>query len=311
MKLRALFVVATIATAVTVAKPHAKHRHVLGKRNANPDAVVYAPPTIETQIVYILDDYPITEEEVRQGLANGTLMWGEEGVLASSSPPTYAFAPPTGLPEHHDEPTHDSSATNSEAQPAQTPIKEAPQDTAPSSIAPAPSSPSDSSDSTAWSDLVDSDGNCASCDKEFPNGQLPCSKFPYGFGALPIDHEGLGGWSGIQDPQYRGDDGFDDITTVTKGLCNGENCCKPGAYCSYGCPNPYLKLSFPKKQGRTGQSVGGLYCNDKGFLELADGSIGKTLCGKGSQKMTVMVHNRLSKPVSFCRTDYPGKLKSV
>ena len=44
------------------------------------------------------------------------------------------------------------------------------------------------------------------------------------------------------------------------------------------------------------------------MLEMADGSIGETLCGKGSDKMTVKVQNRLKNSVSFCRTDYPGKL---
>jgi hypothetical protein len=126
---------------------------------------------------------------------------------------------------------------------------------------------------------------------------------------MPLNNEGLGGWSGIQDPGYRGGDGFDDIRTVVKGSCDDGSCCTKGTYCSYGCPNPYLKLSFPKKQGKTGQTVGGLYCNNQGMLEMADGSIGKTLCGKGSTKMTVKVQNKLKKSVSICRTDYPGKYK--
>jgi hypothetical protein len=110
---------------------------------------------------------------------------------------------------------------------------------------------------------------------------MPCSQFPYGYGAMPVLHEGLGGWSGIQDPVYRAVDGFDDITTVVSGSCKDGSCCKKGTFCSYGCPNPYLKLSFPKTQGKTGQSVGGLYCNENNMLEMADGSIGKTLCGTG------------------------------
>jgi hypothetical protein len=116
----------------------------------------------------------------------------------------------------------------------------------------------------------------------------------------------LGGWSGIQDPQYRGGDGFDVITTVVKGLCSDGTCCTAGSFCSYGCPNPYLKASFPSMQGRTGQTVGGLYCNDGGFLEMADGAIAKSLCVPGSKSMGVKVQNKLKKTVSFCRTDYPG-----
>jgi hypothetical protein len=31
------------------------------------------------------------------------------------------------------------------------------------------------------------------------------------------------------------------------------------------------------------------------------------MCGAGSKSMAVKVQNKLSKPVSICRTDYPGK----
>ena len=154
--------------------------------------------------------------------------------------------------------------------------------------------------------MVDKDGHCAECDRKFPDGTILCTEFPYGYGALPTAQEGLGGWSGIQDPQYAGADGFDDIATVPKGSCSDGTCCTTGSFCSYGCPNPYLKASFPSIQGRTGQSVGGLYCNKDGFLEMADGKIADTLCVQGSQHMGVKVQNKLSKSVSFCRTDYPG-----
>jgi hypothetical protein len=155
---------------------------------------------------------------------------------------------------------------------------------------------------------LDKNGNCPDCEKEFRNDYYSCDQFPTGYGAIALHNEGLGGWTGIQDPVYRGVDGFDDIMTVPKDSCQDGSCCTKGRYCSYGCPNPYLKMSFPMKQGKTRQSVGGLYCNDNGKLEMADGSIGKTLCGKGSKHMKVLVQNKLRKPVSICRTDYPGML---
>ncbi|KAF1831157.1 cell wall synthesis protein [Decorospora gaudefroyi] len=314
--------------AVTAAKPHHIHRrahaHGLDKRAA-PDAIVYAPAATETKIIYWLDDHAISEEEVRQGIANGTLMWGDDGVLSTSTDRPVALPTPLPISKEEAQPAKSVSELKvkepAPAKPKPTeepkPEQPEPQRFAPPTATPArndaptPSwtaSPVEQHDvsSTPWAGLIDKEGHCAECHKVFPNGTIPCTEFPYGYGALPISHEGLGGWSGIQDPQYAGADGFDDITTVVKGSCSDGTCCTTGSFCSYGCPNPYLKASFPSIQGRTGQTVGGLYCNQDGFLEMADGSIADTLCVEGSKRMTVKVHNKLSKSVSFCRTDYPG-----
>ncbi|KAH7385991.1 hypothetical protein BKA66DRAFT_66811 [Pyrenochaeta sp. MPI-SDFR-AT-0127] len=303
MKLQYITTLAAVAT-VTVAKPHPyahRHAHGVARRDARPDNVVYTPAAVETHVVYLLDGHSVSEEEVRQGIANGTLMWGEDGSLSTSANSPVALATPSPEPKQDPQPAKDD---NKEEKPKPTDKPSTNSASNPPSDY-SPAQPLDNS-SNGWADLVDKNGHCASCDKEFPNGKIPCSEFPYGYGALPLAHEGLGGWSGIQAPLYRGIDGFDDITTVPKGSCDDGSCCTSGSFCSYGCPNPYLKLSFPQKQGRTGQSVGGLFCNDKGFLEMADGSIGKTLCGNGSKDMTVKVQNNLSKSVSICRTDYPG-----
>lgn len=309
------------AAAVVSAKPHQRiyrHAQAHAARMARPDHALYAPAPVATVIVYELDGRLISEEEARQGVANGTLRWGDDGILSSSSrgPVALPTTPPASSTEVKEpvqkqpittqvqqvetqESTPAAKETTTAAAPTSSSVPTATQQSAPAAQPDA--SPDDPND------LVDSNGNCASCDKPFPNGVIPCSQFPYGYGAMPLNNEGLGGWSGIQDPGYRGGDGFDNIRTVVKGSCSDGSCCTEGTYCSYGCPNPYLKLSFPKKQGKTGQTVGGLYCNDQGMLEMADGSIGKTLCGKGSTKMTVKVQNKLKKPVSICRTDYPGK----
>ena len=313
------------AAGVTVAKPHQRiHRHAQAhvRRMARPDNAMYAPAPVETIIVYELDDRLISEEEARRGIANGTLRWSDDGVLSSSvqgpvvlpttlsTPSTEVQVPiqtqPTTTQIQQVETQQPTSFTMNTSTAAASASISAP---APLQ-APAPAAAPDVSPDDP-NDLVDEDGNCTSCDKPFPNGVIPCSQFPYGYGAMPLNNEGLGGWSGIQDPGYRGGDGFDNIRTVVRGSCSDGSCCTEGTYCSYGCPNPYLKLSFPKKQGKTGQTVGGLYCNDQGMLEMADGSIGKTLCGKGSTKMTVKVQNKLKKPVSICRTDYPGKCHTV
>jgi hypothetical protein len=117
---------------------------------------------------------------------------------------------------------------------------------------------------------------------------------------------GLGSWIGIQCPGYSGSDGYNDISTVPKGSCQDGSCCKSGSFCSYNCPPGYLKASWPELQGLDGQSLGGLYCNN-GELEMASGSIAKTLCVKGTDQVKVVVQNNLSGCASVCRTDYPGK----
>ena len=319
MKLQYIFTVTALA-AVTSAKPHHLHRrahsHGPVKRG-----IVYAPAATETQIVYWLDDHAISEEEVREGIANGTLMWGHGHVLSTASSTPVALPTPPPAPEHE---THSAGSTPVPDDTDDEPIKDPTDEPEPSPKNPvAGTPPSDptlpgaspaqepEASSRPWADMVDKDGHCAECDKVFPDGKVPCTEFPHGYGALPIAHEGLGGWSGIQDPQYVGSDGFDDITTVAKGSCSDGTCCASGSFCSYGCPNPYLKASFPSIQGKTGQSLGGLYCNKDGYLEMADGKIANTLCVQGSTHMGVKVQNKLSKSVSFCRTDYPGILSSL
>jgi hypothetical protein len=329
--IRIAILAAVIATAAAKPQQHLhRHARAYDVRMARPDSVVYAPVPIETVIVYELEGHLISEAEALQGIANGTLRWGDDGILSTftNAPITLPTPPPAevGKPHKHSTTTMVQSVETDE--PVETdqpvsPTEESPTDPSPTESSttedptieqptntpgvPAYSTPPQDVSPEDLNDLVDANGNCATCDKPFPNGVIPCSQFPYGYGAMPINNEGLGGWSGIQDPVYRGSGGFDNIVTAPTGSCSDGSCCTEGTYCSYGCPNPYLKLSFPKKQGKTGQTVGGLYCNDQGMLEMADGSIGETLCGQGSTKMTVKVQNRLKKSVSFCRTDYPGK----
>jgi hypothetical protein len=308
-------ITATALAAITVAKPHHMHRRVHPHGQIK-RGTVYAPAAVETQIVYWLDDHAISEEEVHEGIANGTLMWGNDGVLSTSTSGPVALPTPPPASKHQvqitkptpvpapEKPKPVATELQKPAPPLETPSSEP----APSPSHDAPPEEQSSASSRPWADMVDKDGHCTECDKEFPDGKIPCTEFPYGYGALPVANEGLGGWSGIQDPQYAGADGFDDITTVVKGSCTDGTCCTTGSFCSYGCPNPYLKASFPLIQGRTGQSVGGLYCNEDGFLEMADGKIANTLCVQGSKRMGVKVQNKLAKSVSFCRTDYPGML---
>lgn len=297
---------AAAAAAMAVAHPHGHaHRHVALAGRAETAVIVAAP--VATVIVYELNGKLISDDEVRNGIANGTLFFAEDGSIISSS---IAVAPTPA-------PTVESqSVDNNHVAGEPAPQKETAQPASPATSEPAKSSPpanTGSAPDAANYDPVDKDGNCSDCDKEFPNGQIDCGQLPMGYGAIPVT-EGLGGWSGIQAPangmaygaKKRSVDAFYDIMTVPTGSCPNGSCCKPGRFCSYSCPNPYLKMSWPKPQGAKKESVGGLFCNQHNKLVMADGSLAKTLCGRGSTRVKVKVQSKLSKPVSICRTDYPG-----
>ncbi|KAF1972447.1 SUN-domain-containing protein [Bimuria novae-zelandiae CBS 107.79] len=292
------------AAATALAKPHGYHarRHAVAAKRA--DLVVHVQGPVATVVVYELNGQKITEDDVRNGIANGTLTW-VDGVLSSSAvvaPPPTPTATVQVVENNHD--TEDKAPVEHSAPPASVVAPEPTKQPQSSPLAETGNSP----DPLTYQP-VDNDGNCSDCDKEFPNGKLDCSQFPVGYGAILVHNEGLGGYTGIQAPANglsKRVDAYHNIMTVPTGSCPDGSCCSPGRFCSYSCPNPYLKMSWPKPQGSTKESVGGLFCNQNGKLEMADGSISKSLCGRGSTRVKVQVQSKLSKPVSICRTDYPG-----
>lgn len=143
----------------------------------------------------------------------------------------------------------------------------------------------------------------------FPDGQIDCSHFPSDYGAIPVNWIGLGGWSSVQQPGSSSGGGFSNIVGITTAQCNNGVCCLEGAYCSYACPPGSQKFQWPSEQGATGQSVGGLLC--KGGKLYKTNSASGTLCGPGTDKVSVQVVNKLSQNVAICRTDYPGKTPAV
>jgi SUN family beta-glucosidase len=147
-------------------------------------------------------------------------------------------------------------------------------------------------------------GSGTGVNADFPDGQLDCSTFPSEYGAVSVDWLNLGGWASVQKPNEQTAAGYNDILSVTKAQCSGSSCCVEGAFCSYACPDGTLKVQWPAEQGATGQSVGGLYCNN-GKLHLTNPAY-KTLCATGSSNINVYVQNKLSQNVAICRTNYPG-----
>ncbi|KAF2746254.1 glycoside hydrolase family 132 protein [Sporormia fimetaria CBS 119925] len=294
-------VLVLLAAAVSVSA----HPRALGSHHRfHRAAAKRAPPAPEvTVVVYELNGQPISEAEVQQGIANGTLWWGEDGKLSTS---TSSVPTPTILP------VDEGPAQNSGEQPGHIPNAEVPADVVPSSTTHSASTPSPppqhepNPEYEATPPSEPSGDEYAGIDKPFLDDKVPCNKFPEGYGAQAVGHAGLGGWIGIQAPGYAGANGFDDIMTVPHGSCSDGGCCTPKRFCSYSCPPGYLKTAWPEKQGVTKQSVGGLYCNANGKLEMPVGSIAKTLCVKGTEKVTIKVENKLSQVQSICRTDYPG-----
>lgn len=142
-------------------------------------------------------------------------------------------------------------------------------------------------------------------DTPFPDGELNCSEFPSAFGAMRVPWLNLGGWSSVQKPNRFLPHGFSDILTITRGQCQGGNCCLEGSYCSYACGEGLLKWQWPSMQGAEGQSIGGLLCRN-GKLHLTNPQV-PTLCAPGNDKVKVVVKNNLSQNVAICRTNYPGE----
>jgi len=305
------------AVAVTAAQPH-RHAHQHGhhqQRDASPSADVVIVPG-PTEVAYVLNGQLVSEDQVQEGLRNGTLQFTNgEGLvsMASDTPessssyvaPTTSSASiaPTSTSEAAWTPQWTPSAYSSTFEPSPS---SSPAPTSSDSPAPAASSSSPSSSSNSGSDgsgSFDSNNN-SGVESEFPDGELDCSTFPSEHGAVAVDWMGLGGWTGIQHPGSN-TGGFSRIATSTSGTCTDGNCCTEGSYCSYACPAGYQKSQWPSTQGATGQSVGGILCQD-GKLRLTNPGLSKNLCMTGASQVTVLVQNKLSENVAVCRTDYPG-----
>ncbi|KAK5136503.1 hypothetical protein LTR08_002847 [Meristemomyces frigidus] len=311
------------AVLVAAAQPHRHgHQHAHDeKRDANPspvaDVVVVPGPT---EVAYVLNDQVISEDEVQEGIRNGTLVWAQGGGLSFSSAAaetlssSYVTLPSTSSSVYVAPTTSSEAAYTQWSAPAST-SSVAPTTSwsysasssssssesysaSASSSAAASSSSSSGSSSGSWSDS--SSGVTA----DFPDGELACSHFPSDYGAVAVDWMGLGGWTGIQSPGSSVG-GYSDIETVTSSTCDDGTCCTEGSFCSYACPAGYQKAQWPVLQGTTGQSVGGIQCVN-GKLHLTNSALSKSLCMTGADQVTILIENKLLNNAAVCRTDYPG-----
>ena len=275
-KMKLTLALLTAAVTVSASNLHAHHNHQhLHKKDATEVTTVPGP----TVIAYVLNGEPISEQDVQQGIANGTLVF-VDGSLHHHRP-----KPPA--------PTTTSTSWTSEATTTSA--------AAPTYSSPAPSpSPSPSS----WGGDTGGSDSSSGVDSDFPDGQLDCSQFPSDYGAVPLDYLGLGGWTGVQSPGSTSG-GYGNIMTVTQGQCSNGDCCLEGDFCSYACPAGYQKSQWPATQGATGQSVGGIQCQG-GKLHLTNSALSNKLCIPGASQVTVQVKNTMGQNVAICRTDYPG-----
>ncbi|KAI1504366.1 beta-glucosidase-domain-containing protein [Biscogniauxia marginata] len=277
--------IAASLTTGAAAQPHRHgHQHLHKKNGDSPveKREVETTYVAATVTQYVLGDKSVSPEEASAGLDRGLYVVVGETTPTFTPPP----APAVTTSSTKDDGIFLQLSTSSTSSPA-------PAATSTSSPAPvaSPSSSSSSSYSTGGSGV----------DRDFPDGEIACTEFPAEYGALPLDYLGFGGFSGIQiTPKFSWGDSFIDyIETFVSTMKLGDS----GFY-SYACPEGYVKSQWPEAQGSTGQSIGGLYCNSQGYLELTRGSVTKKLCEKGVEGITIV--NKMDDVTSFCRTDYPG-----
>ncbi|TQV96005.1 hypothetical protein V2A60_001162 [Cordyceps javanica] len=280
----------TLAATAAASSHHHGHRHLHAKRDSSKREadVVTKIVTGPTKIVYKLGDELVDADEAKKGLDSG------EFVVVGETIPTYTPPPPPAPSA-----TKDLGAQFIESKSTTTTTPPPPPSTTstppppPSSTAKAPVA------NAASSNDQDESNNSGSENTEFPDGKIPCSEFPSKYGAVPVPWMGLNGWAGAQKVSgYPTALSFNNIVDAI----SGQNCA-PGYMCSYACKPGYQKSQWPVSQGLTGQSVGGVYCNSDGFLELTRPSV-KYLCTEGAGG--VYIKNDLDAVVATCRTNYPG-----
>jgi hypothetical protein len=250
-----------------------------------------------TVLEYWLDGRLVSAEECEEGVRNGTLIFVDEGYNKDQPKATLVST-------YLSEPTPIPLPAPAKVDPPAPAKVEPPAPAKPDYVAPAPEGFKAASYGGGQGSGGYGGGD-SGVSKEFPDGQIDCNVFPSEYGAVPLKWLNIGGWASVQKPSIDIAAGYNDIMTVTKAQCQGDNCCLEGSFCSYACPNGFLKTQWPSKQGVTGQSIGGLYCQG-GKLRLSKPQ-DKFLCTAGHQEPKVTVKNTIGQNVAICKTNYPGE----
>ena len=307
-----LVTAASLATAVQHQHGHRRF-HERERRDGGAKVVTVPGPTV---VAYEFDGQVIEENEVCKGIKNGTLAWApgtdnqpDCDEANAPAPPisvaTTAAAAPSAsidLPDKHGN-AFIQKASSESSDSAAPSISSAEVKASASASASYGSSGKSGSSSGSFSGSGKYDSQIASngnTDVDFPDGEIDCDDFPVQYGAIPIDWEGLGGYTGVQQTSI-----LNGIVGNIKSAISGQGC-SSGAYCSYACPPGYQKSQWPEQNSAT--SVGGLRCGSDNKLYLTNPSLSKKLCIQGTGLVSVV--NKLDKNACICRTDYPGKSES-
>ena len=301
---------ATVGTIVTAApyipRNHGHHHEVIEKRI--PRTVTVTTNIVKsTTVAYDVNGHFEPESVVCQGLADGSVVLPtgvnpldvnlscsfDIGATRTATPASSAESTKMSTPTATASMIVAAQQSNSASAPVTT--SSAAQDDESKTETYYTATMSYSSDSASTTTSLEGQG----VDQEFPDEELDCAAFPSDYGAIEIPWMGIGGWSGIQYPIIEGNS----VTHIDTAVPGGKNC-TAGAMCSYACPAGYQKSQWPSAQGSTGQSVGGLLCNQNNKLTLTNPGLSKNLCIKGTG--ATMVKNQLRVNAAICRTDYPG-----
>ena len=292
------------ATVAAAAQHHHQHRHNHARHGSPVEQ--RAPAVVETVVgpvvtVYELNGKKITADDVNAGLKDGKyVLIGDK--ITSVQPPSSSTtkaattAPEQGIKLFEKPKSKETTSTTTSSPPPPpkpTTTKEAPP--------PPPPPPSPTATPEPTEAPAPSGGNGIDSDFSLVSGKIPCSEFPSSYGPIVVDWVGHGGWTGIQHvPGFNF--GSDSAVSYIVGGVDG-NGCTAGSFCSYACPAGYQKSQWPKAQGAKAESIGGLYCNKDGMLELSRPSETR-LCIPGVGGIKVV--NKLGTNAAVCRTDYPG-----
>ena len=289
--MKAFIQVALAATLVvgTTAQPHAhQHRHQHAEKR---DAVTVTSVVAATVTEYVLDGEKVDIQLAQDGIKGGNY------IVVGSSTPTFT-PPPSAPPASSSSPAPSSSSVQAaqffeikeSSSSSSTPVAASTSAAAPTSVASAKPSSS-----------------ATGIDVPFPTGDdaPDCNVFPSAYGAIPVDWLGTKGWTSLQQPSNGYTPGVE-IATIVAPTQGG---CTEGTFCSYACPAGYEKSQWPEdSQGATGQSVGGLWCDTNGKLQLTRPDH-PYICEKGAGG--VVIKNSLSSSAAVCRTDYPASESMV
>lgn len=303
MKFSRIALLSAATLAVAQRHNHA-HRHKRGSPvdAYEPIATTVVPGPVVT--VYQLNGETISQDDVEEGIKEGKyiLVGGQISSVPSATPVAPSASSSSAAPTKSASAAQfvEKKPSSSSSVPSSTYV--APTST--SKAAPSSKPSSKPSSSTYDSDSATKYDSSSSKDGDWPDydGGLDCSSFPSKYGAIDVDWEGLGGWTGVQSvPGFDGNFLAGSISYIVSAVSGGG--CTENSFCSYACPAGYQKSQWPTSQGSTGQSIGGLYCDSNGKLQLSRPDV-KQLCIKGTGG--VEVKSKLKKVVSVCRTDYPG-----